>query len=149
MSLLDDVNAAINQAMKAKDQERLGPLRMLKAALVNRRVEKGHELDQIESLQIVTTLVKQRREAIEQFGRGGRQDLVDKETAEIRVLETYLPPAVDPGEIERVIEGAIAETGAASPQDLGKVMKVVMSRLAGRGVDGKVVNELVRAKLSR
>ena len=147
MPLLDDVNAAITDAMKSKNQAKLAPLRMLKAALVNRRVERGHPLDEAESLQVVTSSIKQRRDSIEQFLAGGRQDLADKEAAEIPILEAYLPPALDPVEIERAVDAAIAETGAASPKDLGRVMKVAMTKLAGRGVDGKVVNELVRQKL--
>jgi uncharacterized protein len=148
MALLDDVNGAIADAMRAKDQARLAPLRMLKAALVNRRVERGHPLDENESLQVVASLIKQRRDSIEQFLAGGRQDLADKEAAEIPILEAYLPPAVDPAEIEHAVDAAIAETGATSPKDLGRVMKAAMARLAGRGADGKVVNELVRRKLT-
>jgi uncharacterized protein YqeY len=91
--------------------------------------------------------VKQRRDSIEQFAKGGRQDLVDKETAEIAVLETYLPPAIDPAAIERAITEAIAETGASSAKDMGRVMKAVMAKLAGQNVDGRSINEQVRAKL--
>lgn len=147
MSLTDDVNQAINQAMKAQDQARLGPLRMLKTALVNRRIEKGRDLDAAESLQVVTMLVKQRRDSIEQFSKGGRADLAAKEAAEIAVLETYLPPAIDPAELERAVDESIRETGATSAKDLGKVMKAAMTRLSGKGVDGKAVNELARRKL--
>jgi hypothetical protein len=120
---------------------------MLKAALMNREVEKGRALDEAEGLQVVASLVKQRRESIEQFKAGGRQELADKEAAEIEVLQAYLPAAADPEEIERIVDGAIAETGASSPRDLGRVMKIVMPRLAGKQVEGKVVNELVRRKL--
>ena len=147
MSLTNEISAAINQAMKAQDQARLVPLRMLKTALINRRIEKGHELDAAEALQVVSTLVRQRRDSIDQFTKGGRADLADKEAAEIRVLEGYLPPAVDPREIEDAVAKAIAETGASSARDLGKVMKAAMARLAGRGVDGRIVNELARTKL--
>jgi uncharacterized protein YqeY len=121
---------------------------MLKAAFMNKSVEKGHELDDAEARQVVTALVKQRRDSIEQFQKGGRQDLVDKETAEIAVLESYLPPAADPALVERAIVEAIAETGASGPKDIGKVMKAAMAKLAGQTVDGKVVNELVRKKLA-
>jgi uncharacterized protein YqeY len=120
---------------------------MLKAALMNREVEKGCALDDAEARQVVTSLVKQRRDSIEQFAKGGRQDLVDKETAEIAVLETYLPPAIDPAAIERAITEAIAETGASSAKDMGRVMKAVMAKLAGQNVDGRSINEQVRAKL--
>ena len=147
MSLFNDVTAAIADAMRKQDAARLGPLRMLKAAFMNKSVEKGRDLDDAEERQVVTSLVKQRRDSIEQFAKGGRQDLVDKETAEIAVLEAYLPPAVDPAALDRAVAEAIAETGAASPKDMGKVMKAAMAKLAGQTVDGKAVNELVRRKL--
>ena len=148
MSLPDDVGAAITDAMRRKDAPRLSALRMLKAAFMNREVEKGRALDDAEARQVVQSLVKQRRDSIEQFVKGGRQDLVDKETAEIGVLESYLPPAADPALIERAVADAIAETGATSAKDMGRVMKAVMGRLAGQTIDGKTVNELVRKKLS-
>jgi uncharacterized protein YqeY len=147
MAIAEDVNRAITEAMKAKDQQRLIALRMLKTALMNREIERGHPLDENESRQVVSSLVKQRRDSIEQFTRGGRQDLVDRETAEIAVLESYLPPAVDTADLERVVDNAIGSTGASSPKDMGRVMKAVMAELAGQTVDGKVVNELVRRKL--
>ena len=148
MSLLDDVQAAMADAMRKQARERLSALRMLKAALVTRDVEKGRALDDTESRQVVTALVKQRRDSIEQFTRGGRQDLADKEAAEIAVLESYLPAAADPAAVERAVIEAIAETGAASPKDIGRVMKAVMAKLSGQNVDGKTVNELVRKKLA-
>lgn len=147
MALVDDVNAAIIEAMKKQEPARLSALRMLKAALVNKSVERGRDLDDTDARQVVASLIKQRRESIEQFQRGGRQDLVDKETAEIKVLEAYLPPPVDPAEVEQAIAAAIAETGASSAKDLGRVMKAVMGRLSGRAVDGRMVNELVRKRL--
>jgi uncharacterized protein len=148
MSLVEDVSAAITSAMRQKDAGRLSALRMLKAAFMNKSVEKGHELDDTEARQVVNALVKQRRDSIEQFLKGGRQDLADKETAEVAILESYLPPAADPALIERAVDDAIAETGAASAKDMGKVMKAAMARLVGQTIDGKVVNELVRKKLS-
>ncbi|MGE3512284.1 MAG: GatB/YqeY domain-containing protein [Vicinamibacterales bacterium] len=148
MTLVDTVTAAMADAMRQKDAARLSALRMLKAALMNRAVEKKRDLDEAESLQVVTALVKQRRDAIEQFVAGGRQDLADKEAAEIAILDTYLPAALDPAALEAAVEAAIAETGAGSPRDMGKVMKAVMARLAGQTVDGKVVSDLVRSKLS-
>lgn len=147
MAIAEDVNHAITDAMKAKRQDRLVPLRMLKAALMNREVEKGRALDESESRQVVSGLVKQRRDSIDQFLKGGRKDLADKETAEIVILETYLPPAIDAGELEREVDAAIASTGAVSAKDMGKVMKAVMAGLAGKTVDGKAVNDLVRRKL--
>ena len=148
MPLLDDMSAAIADAMRKHDPMRLSALRMLKAALVNREVERGHALDEAESLQVVTSLVKQRRDSIEQFTKGGRQDLADKEAAEIGVLEVYLPPAADPAAIDRAVADAIAETGATSAKDMGRVMKAAMARLAGQSVDGKTVNERVRQMLA-
>jgi uncharacterized protein len=146
--LLTDLNAAIADAMRKKDPIPLGALRMLKAALTNREIERGHRLDETESQQVVTSLVKQRRDSIEQFTKGGRQELADKEAAEIRVLEAYLPPAADPAAIDGAVNAAILETGAASPKDIGRVMKAAMAKLAGQSVDGKIVNELVRQRLS-
>ena len=134
--------------MRKQDAVRLSALRMLKAALMNREVERGRALDDNESRQVVTSLVKQRKDSIEQFTKGGRSDLAEKEAAEIRVLESYLPPAADPGAIDRAITEAIAETGATSAKDMGRVMKAAMAKLAGQSVDGKTVNELVKQKLS-
>ena len=148
MPFIDDLNNAIADAMRAHDPVRLGALRMLKAALMNREVERGRPLDDSESLQVVHSLVKQRRDSIEQFTSGGRQDLAEKEAAEILVLEAYLPPAVDPAAIERAVADAISETGATSAKDMGRVMKAAMAKLAGQSVDGKTVNELVRRKLA-
>jgi uncharacterized protein YqeY len=147
LPLIDDVQAAMADAMRQQARERLSALRMLKAALVNREVERRRALDDNESRQVVTALVKQRRDSIEQFTRGGRQDLADKEAAEIAVLESYLPAAADPAAVERAVIETIAETGAASPKDLGRVMKAVMAKLSGQNVDGKTVNELVRKNL--
>src|SRR5205814_7707673 len=145
---LADLNAAIADAMRKREPVRLGALRMLKAALMNREVERGHPPDDAEALQVVGTLVKQRRDSIEQFTKGGRQDLADKEAAEIRVLESYLPPSADPAIIDRAVADAIAETGATTAKDIGKVMKAAMAKLAGQTVDGKAVNELVRKQLA-
>jgi uncharacterized protein YqeY len=146
--LVADVSAAIADAMRKQETVRLGALRMLKAAFMNREIERGHALDDAEARQVVASLVKQRRDSIEQFTKGGRPDLADKETAEIKVLEAYLPPAADPALVERAIADAIAETGATSAKDMGRVMKAAMTRLAGQNVDGKTVNELVRSKLT-
>ncbi len=148
MALVDEMSSAIADAMRQHDSVRLTTLRMLKAALMNREIERGHALDSAESLQVVSTLVKQRRDSIEQFTKGGRQDLVDKESAEIGVLETYLPAPADAAVLEAAVTAAVAETGASSPKDIGRVMKAAMAKLTGQTVDGKVVNELVRKKLS-
>jgi uncharacterized protein len=149
MNLVEKVNQDIADAMRAKDQDRLGPLRMLKAAFMNKKVERGKDVTDSEALQIVSTLVKQRKDSVEQFTTAGRQDLADKEKAEIVILETYLPPPVSREELEKAVDEAVRTTGASSPKDMGSVMKAVMAGLAGRNADGKLINELVRARLSR
>jgi uncharacterized protein YqeY len=148
MSLVEDVNAALTRAMKAQDQTTLAPLRMLKSALVNRAVEKGRDLNEAEAQQVVSSLVKQRRDAIEQFEKGGRRDLAEKEAAEIPVLQAYLPPAASDEEIDQAVTAAIVETAAASPSDMGRVMAAVMAKLAGRTADGRTVSTLVRSRLT-
>jgi uncharacterized protein YqeY len=147
MALIDKISEDITAAMRSKDQGRLMPLRMAKAALMNREVEKGRALDEAEAQQVVRSLIKQRRDSVEQFRAGGREDLASKEDAEITTLEGYLPPAADPADIERAVDEAIRETGATSAKDLGRVMKAVMPKLAGQAADGKTVNELARRKL--
>jgi uncharacterized protein YqeY len=147
MALNDQVSADIAAAMKARDASRLSALRMLKAAVMNKSVEKGRDLEDAEILQVVASLVKQRRDSIEQFGKAGRSDLVEKETGELTVLQAYLPPSATPEEINAAVAEAIAETGASSPKDIGKVMKAVMPKLAGKNADGKAVNEAVRRTL--
>lgn len=147
-TLLEQVTSDIADAMRHKDQVALGPLRMLKAALMNREVEKKKALDEAESIQVVNSLVKQRRDAAEQFSAGGRPELADKELGEISFLQRYLPPAADEATIAAAIDGAIAETGAAGPKDMGKVMKAVTAKLAGLSVDGRVVSEAVKKKLA-
>ena len=147
MALIDTISRDIAEAMRAKDQVRLGALRLAKAALMNREVEKGRALDEAEAQQVIASLLKQRRDSIEQFTKFGRDELARKEQAEIAVLEVYVPPAASQEEIDNAIAEAVAETGAASPKDVGKVMKAVMPKLAGKTVDGRTVNELVRRKL--
>jgi uncharacterized protein len=147
MNLNDKIAADITSAMKAKDAPRLSALRMLKAAVMNKGVEKGRDLEDAEVLQVVSSLVKQRRDSIEQFSNAGRTDLVQKESGEIAVLEQYLPPAVTAEEIDAAVAAAIAESGATSAKDMGKVMKAVMPKLAGKNVDGRAVNDAVRRKL--
>lgn len=149
MPLLDQITHDIADAMRQKDQALLAPLRMLKAALVNKEVERGRALDEAESLQVVGQLVKQRRDAIEQFRAGGRPDLADKEEREIIVLQRYLPPAAGEQAIAEAIEAAVTETGAASPKDMGKVMKAATARLTGLTVDGRALSEAVKARLGR
>jgi uncharacterized protein YqeY len=148
MSLEQKITADIAAAMKAKDAGRLSTLRMLKAALMNKGVEKNRPLELAEELQVVATLVKQRRESIEQFTSGGRTDLAERERGEITVLDAYLPPPVSTAELDAAVSQAIAETGASGAKDMGKVMKAVMTLLAGKTVDGKMVSERVKAKLT-
>jgi hypothetical protein len=145
---MDRLTEDLAAAMRAKDAVRVGALRMLKAALVNKGLEQGQgPLSEAEAIKIVQGLVKQRRDSIEQFTRGQRPDLAEKEAAEIRVLEEYLPPPLDEAAIAAAVDRAIAETGATSAKDLGRVMKAVMGALAGQAVDGRVVNEIARKKL--
>ncbi len=148
MTLSEQITRDIGEAMKARDQTRLSALRMVKAALMNGEVSKGRALEAAEAQQVLASLIKQRRDSIEQFGSAGRQDLVAKETAEITVLEKYAPPAASAAELEQAVAAAIAETGATTSKDMGRVMKAVVSALAGKSVDGKAVNELVRKKLA-
>jgi len=148
MSLLERVTGEIADAMRRKDQAALAPLRMLKAALMNKEVEKSRVLDEAESLQVVNALVKQRRDSAEQFRAGNRIDLADKEQGEIAFLERYLPPAADPNAIAAAVEAAVLETGASGPKDMGKVMKAVMARLGGMSVDGRMVSDAVKKRLS-
>lgn len=146
--LTEKITTDIATAMKAREATRLTALRMLKTALTNKSIEKGRALEATEELQMVATLVKQRRDSIDQFTAGGRKDLADKELAEIEILNAYLPPSVTEEEIDAAVTQAIAGTGATSPRDMGKVMKATLEALAGKTVDGKRVNELVRAKLT-
>ncbi|MGE0813667.1 MAG: GatB/YqeY domain-containing protein [Vicinamibacterales bacterium] len=148
MTLTDTISADIARAMKARDATTLAALRMLKTALTNKSIERGRALDGTEELQVVNALVKQRKDSIEQFDAAGRHDLSAKERAEIAVLDAYLPPAVGDEDLAAAIDTAIAATGAAGPKDMGRVMKAVMSALSGRTIDGKRVNELVRARLT-
>ena len=148
MGLNERITQDIADAMKARDQPRLSALRMAKAALMNAAVAKGRDLDDAESAQVLASLLKQRRDSIEQFTSAGRTDLVEKERADMAVLEAYAPPPVGEQELASAVEAAIAETGATTGKDMGRVMKAVMARLGGRSVDGKAVNDLVRRKLS-
>jgi uncharacterized protein YqeY len=147
MSLEQALTADIVAAMRARDATRLTALRMLKTALTNKSIEKGRALEGAEELAVVSMLVKQRRDSIEQFTKGGRVDLADKEQAEIVILETYQPASASDEEIASAVAAAVAETGATSAKDMGKVMKAVMAALAGKTVDGKKVSEAVKRSL--
>jgi uncharacterized protein YqeY len=147
MSILADVNARITLAMKAHDAPTLSALRMLKTALTNREVEKGRALETGEALQVVAALLKQRRDSIEQFQKGGREDLVAREQFDVELLEGMMPPPVTTDEIDAAVARAVDETGATSSKDMGRVMKAAMAALAGKPVEGRAVNEAVRRKL--
>src|SRR5215218_6735503 len=147
MSLSKQIVADLTTAMKAQDANRTSTLRMVKAAMMNRQIEKGSELDDDDMQKLLRSLVKQRRDSVEQYEKAGRQELVDKEKAEIEVIETYLPRAASPEEIEQAVVAAIAETGANSMKDMGKVMKATQAALAGKNADGRLVSEVVKAKL--
>jgi hypothetical protein len=148
MTLIEQLVTTMADAMKARDQARLSALRMLKAALMNKEVERGGPLTDAEDRQVVASLVKQRKDSIDQFAKAGRQDLVDRETAELAVIEAYLPPAIGADDLERIVTEVVAETGATSPKDMGRVMKGVMAKLAGAQADGRAVSELVKRRLS-
>jgi len=148
MSLSKQIVADLTTAMKAQDANRTSTLRMVKAAMMNRQIEKGSELDDDDMQKLLRSLVKQRRDSVEQYEKAGRQELVDKEKAEIEVIETYLPQAASREEIEQVVEAAVAETGASSMKDMGKVMKVAQAALAGKNADGRTVSETVKGRLS-
>jgi uncharacterized protein YqeY len=147
MPIVEKVEKDLVAALKAQETLKLSVLRMMKAALMNKKVELGKVLDDPEALAVLRTLLKQRHESAEAFRRGRRDDLADKEEAEIKIVEGYLPAAASEEEIDAAVAAAIAETGASTSKDLGKAMKAAMAKLAGKNVDGKRVNEKVRARL--
>ena len=148
MSPSKQIVTDLTAAMKAQDAARTSTLRMVKAAMMNRQIEKGAELDDDDMQKLLRSLVKQRRDSIEQYEKAGRQELVDKEAAEIAVIETYLPAAASREEIEHAVMAAIAETGASSMKDMGGVMKATQAALAGKNADGRTISEVVKSKLS-
>lgn len=147
MSLIEQVEKDLVGAMKAQETLKLSVLRMMKAALTNKRIELGKPLDDPEAMAVLRTLVKQRHDSVEAFRKGGRDDLADKEAAEIKIVESYLPVAASDEEINAAVEAAIAETGITSAKEMGKVMKAAMAKLAGKNAEGKRVSEKVKAKL--
>jgi uncharacterized protein len=149
MPFVDRIQTDLIAAMKSKDELRLSVLRMVKTALTHKGIEKMRTLDDAESSQVLQTLVKQRREAAEQFARGGRADLAEKENREIVILEGYLPAAPSEAEIDAAIEAAIGETSASSPKQMGAVIKAARARLAEKTVDGKALSDRVRERLGR
>ena len=148
MSLKEQIIGDMTAAMKAKDAARTSTLRMLKAAIVNREIEKGGELDDEELSKLLRSQVKQRRDSVDQYQKAGRQELVGKETAEIVVIESYLPQAASAEEIEQAVAAAIVETGATSMKEMGAVMKAAMVHLAGKNPDGRAVSETVKKNLA-
>jgi len=149
MRLRDKVNEDLTAAMKAKEASRLSVLRMMKSAVKNKEIELRTELDDVQAMQVFSTLIKQHKDSIEQFTRGGRNDLADKEAAEIKIIEEYLPAGVTDEEITAVVDQVVRETGATSLKDLGTVMRQCMLRFAGKLVDGKKVNLLVKERLEK
>jgi uncharacterized protein len=148
MSLPDRLTEDLKLAMKSRDQLRMDVIRMIKAAVLNKEVELKRDLDDAEMSRVMTTLVKQRRESIEQFEKAQRTELAAKERKEIEIIESYLPKPLSPQELEAIVASAVAETGSRSLKDMGTVMKAVMARLAGQSIDGKQVSDLVKSKLS-
>jgi uncharacterized protein YqeY len=149
MSLKERIVSDMTVAMKAKDAVRLSTLRMVKANVMNREIEKGSELTDEELTRAFQSLVKQRRDSIEQYEKAGRKELADKERAEIEVIEAYLPQAATREEIEQAVAAAITETGATSMREMGAVMKAAQARLAGQSADGRTISEIVKAKLGQ
>jgi len=150
MSLIEQIQKDITAAMKAREEQRLSTLRMVKTALKNREIEKMAPLDDKESQQVLSTLIKQRKDSIEQFLKGGRKEMADKEAAEITLIETYLPKAASEEQIVQGVKAVVTEMGSPTMKDMGTVMKNVMARFAGAGirVDGKVVSETVKKELA-
>jgi uncharacterized protein YqeY len=148
MSLQQQIVADLTSAMKAKDADRLSTLRMVKANLMNRQIEKGSELSDYEVTKALQSLVKQRRDSIEQYEKAGRSELAAKEQSEIAVIEVYLPQAASAEEIGEAVNAAVSELGATSMKDMGAVMKAAMAKLAGKSADGKLVSEAVKSRLS-
>ncbi|HKQ05290.1 MAG TPA: GatB/YqeY domain-containing protein [Blastocatellia bacterium] len=149
MAIVEQINRDITAAMKAKEAERLSALRMMKTALTLRETELPGAVDDTEAGRVLNTLLKQRRDAAEQYRAAGRTDLADKEESEARLIQTYLPASASEEEMAEAVDDTIAELGAASMKDMGAVMKGVRPRLEGKTVDGKALSELVKAKLSR
>jgi len=149
MTVQEKIQKDLTDAMKSKDALKMDVLRGMKTAIKNKEIEKKHSLAEPEALQVLNSLVKQRNESIEQFTKGGRGDLADRERAELKILEAYLPAAVNEEEIREVVSQVVAELQASSLKDLGSVMKGTMARFAGCRVDGKVINEVVRSQLEK
>jgi uncharacterized protein len=148
MRLRDKINEDLTAAMRAKNAERLSVLRMMKSAIKNKEIELIRELEDAQVLPVLVSLIKQRKDSVEQFTKGGRPELAEKEAAEIKIIEDYLPAAVSDEEIERTVESVIAELGVTSIKDMGRVMKACMPKFTGRPADGQKISALVKSKLS-
>ena len=148
MALLDQIQKDMIEAMKAKDEARLSTIRMIKTALKKQEVDSMKPLDETTELQVMNTLLKQRREAADLFRKGGREDLAEKEESELAIIARYLPPAATSDELEEAVAAVLAESGAASSKQMGAVMKAAQTKLAGKRIDGKALSELVKQKLS-
>jgi len=149
MSISEQIQKDMTDAMKARDERRLSTLRLVRTALKNKEIDKRAPLDDKDALAVLGTMIKQRKDSIEQFARGGRQDLVDKEAAEVTLIETYMPKAVGEDEITATVRSVIAEMGSPTMKDMGTVMKNVMAKFAGARVDGKVVSETAKRELGK
>lgn len=149
MTLAEQIQKDLVEAMKSKEELRLSVLRMVKSALKNKEIEKIRPLDEAESMQVLQSLLKKGKESVEQFTKGGRMDLADKETREIAIIEAYLPAGANDADLDRAIEAAIAETAATSPKQMGAVIKSAKALLSGKTVDGKALSDRVRARLER
>jgi uncharacterized protein YqeY len=147
MLIVEQVEKDLVAALRAQEALKLSVLRMMKAALMNKKVERGKDVDDTEALAVLRTLAKQRHESIEAFRKGGREDLAEKEAAEVKIVEAYLPAGASDEEIDAAVTAALAESGASTAKDVGKAMKAAMAKLAGKNADGKRVSEKVRAKL--
>ena len=148
MNIQEKIQTQMTEAMRSKDSLRLSCLRMMKTAIKNKEIEKMKQLDENEALAVLTTLLKQRKDSVDQFRKGGREELAQKEEAEIKIIDEYLPAAASDEDIRKAIDEAVQETGASSIKDMGKVMKAALARLAGKGADGSKVSQLVKEKLS-
>lgn len=148
MSLKQQIISDLTASMKAQDAARTSTLRMVKASVMNREIEKGSELDDEEMTKLLRSMVKQRRDSIEQYEKGGRPELAEKEKAEITIIDAYLPQAASQEQIAAAVGAAIAETGATSMKDMGRVMKAAQAQLAGKNADGRMLSEIVKSKLA-
>ncbi|MGZ4814644.1 MAG: GatB/YqeY domain-containing protein [Terriglobales bacterium] len=148
MSIVDQISQDMTQAMKAREEQRLSTLRMMKSALKNKEIDKRAPLDDKEAMAVLNTMIKQRKDSIEAFTKGGRQELADKEAAEIKLIETYLPKSLGEDEVVATVRATIAEMGSPTMKDMGTVMKNTMAKFGGSRVDGKLVSEIVKRELS-